>query len=146
MEVRIERFGVIDFAVFGKLRILSGSIEEPIVKFECVTLESAEHLVPEGVYKMQRDFEGIYNWWVLIGEEVGLSGSGKLREQVEFHSGNWFMDSKGCIIPGRSIKVMYPPNSPKGLMAVTSSLDTLKAMRTLLGVQSCRLTITGFSD
>lgn len=136
--VTIQRGPSSDDGTFGELTTDTG--------FKCVTLERpAEHDHPcilEGIYrcKLRKTTD---NFCVVNGvkdyrlyEVQDVEG----RDDILFHSGNWFFQILGCILVGQEILPLETPYKTM-LMGVNHSRDTLTRFMAEMGREPFLLTI-----
>jgi hypothetical protein len=113
------------------------TIYDPVQKKDvtvCYTIELPDKKnatnvssIPTGTYTV-----------VPYGSENFLVQNVLNRSGILIHKGNWAgdeslgfrSDSKGCILPGNAITKLDVPGGKKQQLAVSSSGDTLKALRT----------------
>ncbi len=76
--------------------------------------------IPFGTYQCKKDNTGRYRFWKILNVP-GRSG-------IEFHNGNFAVDTDGCILLGQSWTIMSDVRNNTGQMelAVTSSKTTFK--------------------
>lgn len=90
------RRGVVNNSQMGDLYMLSSKIDS--VPFLFNTLEPANHLkIPAGIYELRKCRSPKLKLDVL----VILSVKGRIG--IEFHPGNFYADTEGCILPGYKI-------------------------------------------
>lgn len=98
MKITLKRFGGPDCCP-GIMHVKSKTQE-----FECFSLEpsilSAKPCIPEGTYKLKKYFSNKFCENVLLLEDVPE------RSYIEIHVGNFAKDTRGCILPGRCIKIV----------------------------------------
>lgn len=96
--------------------------------FECDTLELKWQLndksvscIPTGKYKVSRRFSGKYGWHFILHEV-------KDRSFILIHSGNYYTQTRGCILVGNGLKDL----NKDGYLDVLQSLNTLKKLNDIL--------------
>lgn len=98
MKIRLQRFGGTK-ACPGIMHVKSKTQE-----FDCFSLEPSilrkNPCIPEGTYKLKKYFSTKFCENVLLLEDVPG------RSYIEIHVGNFVQDTRGCILPGRSIKIV----------------------------------------
>lgn len=97
MKIRLQRFGGPDCCP-GLMHVESKSHN-----FDCFSLEpsilSTWPCIPEGTYKLRKFFSSKNRENVLLLEDVPG------RSYIEIHVGNYAKDSRGCILPGRYLRI-----------------------------------------
>lgn len=82
----VVRYEKVDNAVFGRIYFRG--------VFICDSLENGLYLIDEGVYRLVNTWSSRFkNHLFMI---AGVPG----RDRLLFHSGNYFYDSKGCVLVG----------------------------------------------
>jgi len=104
MIMKLTRLDATDHGVFGHL-----VIDNSDVKFDCVTLENHNKLIPEGSYKCSLYQSPRLNREVILLHDVPN------RTMIEIHPANWENQLEGCIAVGRE----------RDGMAIDASQDTM---------------------
>ncbi|NME69000.1 DUF5675 family protein [Flammeovirga aprica] len=133
MKVIIARLQQDQKQTLGILSVFKGLNKA----FECKTLELADKgnqnfisCIPKGTYTCVPRYSQKY------GHHYHITGVPN-RDLILFHWGNFYTDIKGCVLVG---KQFYDINRD-GYKDVTSSKDTFKKMKYMIGRRSFQLTI-----
>lgn len=98
MKITLRRFGGPDSCP-GIMHV-----ESKTQDFYCFSLEpsilSLKPCIPEGTYKLKKYFSTKFCENVLLLEDVPE------RSYIEIHVGNFAKETRGCILPGRYIKIV----------------------------------------
>lgn len=105
-----------EYGVFGHL-----DIHDSLLRF--TTLEHPKLYIPKNGYRVVRDTTGRFQWY----EVAGVPN----RSEIEFHEGNLFKHTRGCILVG-----LYYQGD-----AIVHSLEALRLMRDWFGDEDWWLNI-----
>lgn len=121
--IMIKRLWMQRSSILGQL-LLYDSLDFKKPLFSCATLENASKAIPEGDYfttiSSSRKFKR------LLPELHRVKG----RVGIRIHHGNYYSDSSGCILVGRSPEF---DNAFKGNYYIEHSCVTLENLLSLLG-------------
>lgn len=105
--------------------------------YECVTLEPtwADNqrnisCIPAGEYKVRPYSSEKYPGTYEVQDVPG-------RSKILIHAGNYYTDTKGCILVGRDVEDI----NRDGVIDVTASKPTLRTIKDILGYKAFTLTI-----
>lgn len=120
--VKLIRYFQTDKQTLGKLLYNS---------FECDTLELPYKdnivgisCIPKGKYKVSRRFSAKYGWHFILH-------SVKDRNFILIHSGNYFTQTRGCILVGNGLKDI----NKDGYLDVLQSQKTLNKLIEILPIE-----------
>ena len=130
--IRVEN--ILSAGTFGVLKLNGRAF--------CVTLERPwlnnkpfVSCIPCGCYLMSRVKSDKYGWTYEVLDVEG-------RTLIRFHWGNWYTDSKGCVLVGQSYAKISSSKYPDGKRGISNSKNTFyEFIKQLHDDEMCKLII-----